>query len=189
MPLVESLHLIRLLACAKIHLSRRLSQSSFNASFSFSIYKKNLHKKTLCWKQSENGYAKSKFSSICLSSFKIILFGARLFKNAFFADFRNKFGKTKQIKVALVAAALKARISVSKISVGHAGCKLHTACIDYLFLNIFTHMILLSAIKKVHNRSYAPKNASSKLSPNELIRKIGIHTIKREPHFYQTGKA
>ena len=45
--------------------------------------------------------------------------------NIFFFDFYIKFGKTKQIIIALVATAFKALFSVAKASVRFSGCKLY----------------------------------------------------------------
>ena len=80
--------------------------------------------------------------------------------NIFFA-FWIKFGKTKQIIIALVSTTFKALLSVAETNGRLSGHKLYAGNIDYLFLNIFSHVSPYQHIKKVRNRSHAPKNANS----------------------------
>ena len=80
-----------------------------------------------------------------------------------------KFRETKQKIVAFIATAYKALLTIAKTNQRLSGRKLYTGNVYYFFWN-FLHHIPLSAYKKVRNQSCAPKNANSKLSPNELIR-------------------
>ena len=53
-----------------------------------------------------------------------------------------KFGETKQIVVALVAATLEALLSVAKTNSRLSGHKLYTGNIDDLFGNFVAHIFL-----------------------------------------------
>ena len=80
---------------------------------------------------------------------------------AFFFIFWIEFGKAKQKVVALVAATLKALLSVAKTIGRLSGRKLYPRDIYDPFWNVFAHMSSYPHIKKVRNRSYAPKNTNS----------------------------
>ena len=86
--------------------------------------------------------------------------GFRLGSFAYANVFWIKSRKTKQKVVALVATAFKTLFSVSKTNVGFPGRQHDAGYIDDLFWNSFTHIISPISIKKVRNRSYAPKNVA-----------------------------
>ena len=81
----------------------------------------------------------------------------------FFFVFRIKFGKTKQIVVALVTAALKAPLSVAKANGRIAGCQLYTCHIDFLFLNILIH------ISPYQKKSALPRECTEKMLPLTIV--------------------
>ncbi len=119
------------------------------------------------------------------------LFIMQLFINVFFFTLWNKFGETRQKVVALIATTLKAPLSVAKASGRISGRKFYTGNINYIFLNILAHINSPVSIKKVRNRSYAPKNANSDCcytKPDE--RDNGIrHTTCWNWRFYQIQKS
>ena len=98
--------------------------------------------------------------------------------------FGIKFGKTKQIVVALVATTPKALLTVTQTSVRLAGSDFCAGNIYHLFGNIFTHTFTLSAYKKC-----APKGAHRKnASPSIVVTRIALPTKVRgkgENTFYQ----
>ena len=119
-------------------------------------------------------------------------FGVRptaIHSNIFFFAFWIKFGKTKQIVVALVATTLKAQLSVAKTNIRLSGHKLYAGTIDYPFLNILVHISPYQHIKKVRNRSHAPKNVAPCCDINFFILPYNTekHT-KREHTFLPKGK-
>ena len=89
----------------------------------------------------------------------------------FFFVFNIKFRETKQKAITLVAATLKPLLAITKANGRLSRRKFNTGNVYDLFLNVLVHIFPRQHIKKVRNRSYAPKNANSKLSPNELIRR------------------
>ena len=79
----------------------------------------------------------------------------------FFFAFQIKFGKTKQIVVALVTTALKALLSVAKTNGRLSGRKFYADNIYYLFWNILAHISPYLHIKKVRpNRERTEKCVS-----------------------------
>ena len=76
----------------------------------------------------------------------------------FFAVWR-KLRKAQQKTVALIAVAFKSPISISKTNAGLSGRKLYAGHIHRLFC-IFLLIYPPIGIKKVRNRSHAPKNAN-----------------------------
>ena len=68
--------------------------------------------------------------------------------NVSFFIYWIKFRKTKQVIVTLVATALKALLSVAKTNVRRSRRKFYAGDIDYLFLNILTHISPYQHIKR-----------------------------------------
>ena len=102
--------------------------------------------------------------------------------------FGLKFRETKQIVVTFVATTLKTLLSVAKTNGRLAGSKLYSGNVYYPFLTLLFHHIPHQKTKSAPTEVSAPKNANSKLSPNELIRRWVYPNrtpYKREPHFYQ----
>ena len=93
------------------------------------------------------------------------------YSNIFFLAFWIEFGKTKQIVVTLVAATLKALLPISKTNDRLSGRKFYAGNIDNLFWNMLAHISSYQHTKSAPTEVSAPKNANSKLSPNELIRR------------------
>ena len=87
-----------------------------------------------------------------------------------------KFRKAKQIVIALITATLKPLLTVAKTSSRLTGHKFYTGNIYYSFLNILAHISPIS-IKKVRNRSHAPKNATPSCRQTNLYAERYLHTI------------
>ncbi len=83
--------------------------------------------------------------------------------------FGIKFGKTKQIIVALVATTFKASLSVAKTNIRLSGHKLYAGNIYHLFGNIFTHTFTLSAYKKCAPKGAHRKNASPSIVVTQML--------------------
>ena len=66
-----------------------------------------------------------------------------------------------QKTVTFVTTTRKALLSVAKTNGRLTRHKLYTGNIDYHFLNSLAHISPYPHIKKVRNRSYAPKTANS----------------------------
>ncbi len=108
----------------------------------------------------------------------------------FFFVYQIKFGETDQIVVALVTTALKVLLSVAKTNGRLSGREFYAGNVYYSFLNILIHIFSYRHIKKVRNRSHAPKNANSDCcytKPDK--RDNGIrHTTCSNLRFYQIQK-
>ena len=80
-----------------------------------------------------------------------------------------KFRKTPQKVVALVTAALKALLSVTKTNIRLSRCEFCAGNVYYLFRNIIiAHIYPLSAYKKVRPKGTHRKNASPRLLLHKL---------------------
>jgi hypothetical protein len=88
----------------------------------------------------------------------------------FFSVFWISFGKTKQIVIALVTTTFKIVLSVAQANVRLSGCEFYAGNIDNLFWDNLAHIFSYQHTKSAPTEASAPKNADSKLSPNELIR-------------------
>ena len=73
--------------------------------------------------------------------------------------FLIKFGKTKQIVVALITTTLKALFSVAKANCRFSGHEFYTGNIYWLFENNFAHIFTSSALKKCAPKGTHRKNA------------------------------
>ena len=85
--------------------------------------------------------------------------------------FGIKFGKTKQVVVTLVATTFKALFSVAKTNGRLSWREFYASNINNLFWNMLAHISSYQHTKSAPTEVSAPKNANSKLSPNELIRR------------------
>ena len=92
-----------------------------------------------------------------------------------------KFGKAKQIVVTFIATTFKALFSVAKTSIRLSGCKFYAGNIDYFLLNVLTHTSPYQHIKKVRNRSRAPKKHKPLLLRNKPL------TNRRIIHIHKDG--
>ncbi len=82
-----------------------------------------------------------------------------------------KFGKTKQIVVTFVATTFNTLHSVSKTNDRFSGREFYAGNIGNFFWNVLAHISSYQHTKSALTEVSAPKNANSKLSPNELIRR------------------
>ena len=136
-------------------------------------------------------YRKEKDREFCVPC-PFLLFCSIIFtcSNIFFFDLNIKFRKTKQKVITLVAATLKALLAITKANCRFSRRKFNTGNVYNLFLNVLIHIFPHQHIKKVRNRGYAPKNASSDCCYTKPDRwDNGIrHTACQNLRFYQIQK-
>ena len=83
------------------------------------------------------------------------------FSNILSFDLNIKFWETKQKVITLVATTIKTLTAVAKANGRFFRRKLNTGNVYDLALSILIHMLPHYDIKKVRNRSHAPKNTNS----------------------------
>ena len=105
----------------------------------------------------------------------------RGFSSIFFFIFGVEFSKTNQIVVALVVTTLKALSAVAKTNGRLSGREFYAGNVYYLFLNILIHIFSYRHIKKVRNRSHAPKKHKPLLLRNKPL------TNRRIIHIHKDG--
>ena len=104
-----------------------------------------------------------------------------ILRNISFFIFGVEISKTKQIVVALVATTLKALLAVAKTNGRLSGREFYAGNVYYLFFNIFIHISPYWHIKKVRNRSHAPKKHKPLLLRNKPL------TNRRIIHIHKDG--
>ena len=95
--------------------------------------------------------------------------------NTFFFDLGIKFGKTKQIVVALIATALKAPLTVTKANRRSSRCKLNIGNIYDFFINIFTHVF-------PHNIKRCATEATHRKTPTPIVAKQKTNDMENTIH-------
>ena len=103
------------------------------------------------------------------------------YSNLFFFDFNIKFRKTIHEVITLVATTLKALLAVSKTNGRLSRREFYAGNVYYLFLNILIHIFSYRHIKKVRNRSHAPKKHKPLLLRNKPL------TNRRIIHIHKAG--
>ena len=106
--------------------------------------------------------------------YALVKYNLNLYQFFFYAFFL-KFGKTKQIIIALIATALKTLLSVAKTNGRHSGRKLYAGNVYYPFLN--THISPYRNIKRCATEATHRKTQTPSCRQTNLYADRYFHTI------------